>query len=233
MQPSDERVSDLVSELRRRGYAHVAGLLEREDYDALAAAIGDVVGEERIALRPGAHAYVAKAGPVPLHTDQPEVQIISWWCERQDECDGASLLLDSRPVIEALSDELRCALRDVHLMTPALRGGPPTISWPVLRSVGEDDAIFCSPWLRSAVANPRHDEALSTFRKTLSDAICARKVSVRLATGDALFVDNQRVLHGRSAIAQDSHRCLRRKWIVDTHLAADDARDRCLGRTSV
>ncbi len=198
--------------VRTNGFVRVAGL-NPADYRALALALGEIVGDERIALRPGAHAYVAKPGPVPLHTDQPQVEIVSWLCERQDEEDGASLLFDTRPFIERLNANLRRMLRDVRLMTPPLSGGPPTMTWPTLRRVATGDAVFCSPWLRSASPQAAHVEALDTFRRELSQQIRAGHESLRLTPGDALFIDNRRVLHGRAGISAESRRSLLRLWV--------------------
>ena len=61
----------------------------------------ELVGQESIALRPGAHAYVAKPGRVPLHTDHPEVTFIGWLAEAQDATDGSTE--DLTPLPRALS----------------------------------------------------------------------------------------------------------------------------------
>ena len=204
--------------LRERGVAHVSGPLDLAGYLALASSLGEVVSEERIALRSGAHAYVAKSGRVPLHTDHPEVGVIGWLCERQDAEDGASLLLDTRPIVTALSEREREVLRLVELECPPLSGGPPTERWPVLRPSGGLDAVFCSPWLRSARAFDGHQEALDQFRQLISAHAKAgigkgAMIDLRLAKGEALFVDNRRILHGRRAIAEASPRQLLRLWI--------------------
>ena len=213
MRRPDELLAAVAGGLGQRGFVHVPGPLDLAEYKALAEGLGETVAGERIALRPGAHAYVAKPGPVPLHTDQPEIAVIGWFCERQDERDGASLLLDAGPVVEALPDELRARLHDVHLVTPPLSGGPPTMTWPVLRRTSQGEEVFCSPWLRSVTPIPEHVHALATFRHRLSEATRTETISVRLAPGNALFVNNRRVLHGRGAIDPESPRCLRRLWI--------------------
>ncbi len=202
------------ADLRERGLAHIRGPLDAAAYRDLARSLGDIVGAELIALRPGAHAYVAKPGPVPLHTDHPEVDVIGWWCERQDEADGASLLFDARPVLDALPEEDRVLLRQVELWCPPLRGGPPTLRFPVLRATPDGDALFCSPWLKSANAIPAHEAALGAFREKLSVAARRSTNSVRLEAGSALFVDNTRVLHGRAAIFERSQRRLHRLWLA-------------------
>jgi hypothetical protein len=208
----------IAAELLNAGFACVRGSFDplgRRRYIELAAQLGDLVGEETIAVRPGAHAYVAKPGRVPLHTDHPQVNIIGWLCEEQDDTDGASLVLDTRPLVTSLPDEERELLRQVELICPPLVGGPPTERWPVLQKTRSDDAVFCSPWLRSAKPLKEHEDALERFRLCLSDEAKRALVEIRLMRGDALFVDNRRVLHGRGAIAETSRRRLYRVWIAD------------------
>lgn len=199
--------------LRHDGYAVVTGPLDREAFLALGRQLGGLLAEETIALRPGAHAYVAKPGPVPLHTDHPEVDVVAWLCEVQDDADGASRLLDTRPLVDSLAADERELLRRVHLAYPPLAGGPPTGRWPVLRPTGDGDAVFCSPWLRAVDAPPHHAAALDRFRESISRRASTAVVDIRLVPGDALFVDNRRVLHGRRAIAEASPRRLLRSWL--------------------
>jgi hypothetical protein len=63
-------LAHITGDVRYHGVALVPGL-SPEAYEELARSLGEIVGRERIALRPGAHAYVAKPGRVPFHTDHP------------------------------------------------------------------------------------------------------------------------------------------------------------------
>jgi hypothetical protein len=220
MKPADAEAIDAT--IRQRGYVHVRGPLDLAAYRRIADALGVVVAEEVIALRPGAHAYVAKSGPVPLHTDQPQVEIASWLCIQQDEQDGASLLFDARPTIEALTADQRALLRRVYLSCPPVAGGPPRLRFPVLRPGRDSDLLFCSPWLQSADQIVEHQAALDELRNILSAAAKEQSIDVHLAPGDALFIDNQRVLHGRRAIAEASRRQLHRLWIIRHETAASE-----------
>lgn len=195
------------------GILHVPGSLTASSYRALAEELGRVIHEEQIALRPGAHAYVARPGRVPLHTDHPDVDIIGWYCEEQDAVDGASLLLDAQPVVDGLSAAELETLRGIEVACPPLAGGPPTESRPVLCRRGDRDEVFCSPWLHPVVRTPAHDAAVDTFRARVSARAREAVRELQLRPGDALFIDNHRVLHGRRAIAAGSRRSLRRVWI--------------------
>jgi alpha-ketoglutarate-dependent taurine dioxygenase len=230
--PRVEDPEALRAALEDRGAAR-APALSRERYEALAASLGPVLQRERVALREGAHAYLARPGPVPLHTDHADVVQVAWWCEAADAEDGANRLLDAAPVVAALPATLRDRLRGVALECPPIptaveadpgagagagrrapAGRSPMASRLVLRPrPGRPDALFCSPWLRAVGAGPEDQAALDALRDRLRAAIARAAVRVRLAPGEALFVDNRRVLHGRDAIAPDSPRCLHRLWI--------------------
>ena len=201
----------LVSELAQRGYVHLTERFDRLRMFELADELGSIVEEERIELRPGARAYVAKPGPVPLHTDHPQVTHVIWLCERQDPSVGASKLLDTRPVVESLTDEERRELRSVRLACPPLAGGPPSLSFPVLVAGEQHDALFCSPWLQSVV--PNQQPALDAFRGRLSSQAQQDAFDVCMQPGDVLIVDNRRMLHGRDAIPERSPRRLYRVWV--------------------
>lgn len=215
-------VEAIDADLRRCGYAHVRGVADLASYRRIAEVLGVVVGEEKITLRPGAHAYVAKPGSVPLHTDQPQIEVVCWLCVEQDEWDGASLLLDARPTVNALPQARRSLLRRVQLACPPVAGGSPVLRFPVLRPSAGADQVFCSPWLQAVNPSVEHQGALDEFRQLLSAAAKNHAVEIRLAKGDALFVDNQRVLHGRRAIAEESRRQLHRLWLIRHETAAHE-----------
>lgn len=206
-------IEELGRALDTVGFVHLSGWVGDADFRRLARSLGRVVGEELIALRPGAHAYVAKASAVPLHTDHPKVRIVGWRCEEQDANDGASLLLDGLAVLRSLAPMVRATLPHVELACPPLSGGPPSLRSPVLTHAGGRERLFCSPWLRPADPLAPLEEALSSLRCALA-AAASSAVRIRLAAGEVLFIDNQRILHGRDAIPPTSTRRLVRLWVA-------------------
>lgn len=206
--------AEILHSLRVLGYVRLAGPFEESSFRALVERLGRIVNEERIALRPGAHAYVAKPGPVPLHTDHPEARFVSWLCVRQDEVAGASRLYDSQPFLERMAEADREQLRRTELECPPLSGGPPSLRFPILTQVPnrEVDEVFCSPWLRVAGGDPERQALVDRFRESLQRDIQERSFELRLNAGEVLIVDNRRVLHGRGRIGDASKRELLRVW---------------------
>lgn len=70
--------------------------------------------------------------------------------------------------------------------------------------------IYYSFWLLNKLHNTEQKEALSAFQEQLS---LAHKVKFKLQQNDILVIDNGRILHGRTAIVDDSRRFLKRYWI--------------------
>lgn len=186
----------------------------REAYLRALGRLGRVVQTEEVRLRPGAHAYVAKPGAVPLHTDHPDVDLIAWLCEAQDEIDGASRLLDMSPILANLDPTVRATLQRTELRCPPLSNGPPSESRWVLEQRGERVRFFLPPWIalvdgEDGASREAVDAVVRAVRTASSNGVMA----VRLQPGQALVVDNGRVLHGRSAIAESSPRRLFRGWV--------------------
>lgn len=220
MRPTTHGIMD---ELTQRGFALASELGSMVEFRALAANAGVVVAEEPIQLREAAHAYVARPGPVPLHTDHPQVEIAAWFCVEQDKTDGATLLLDASPVLASYTADDRALLKTVKVVCPLVAGGPPRQRFPVLRpspSGANRELLFCSPWLDAADSIAGHQEALTDLRSRLGRRAASDLAEVRLQPGQALFVDNQRVLHGRRRIGKGSHRHLHRLWLITHETAA-------------
>lgn len=207
-------VLDLVAAVRDRGYVHIRQTLGLDGFRALAAEIGHVVGEEAIELRDGAHAYVAQPGAVPFHTDQAQVEIIGWLCRDQDQGDGASLLLDSRGILADMAPASRDRLRRVKLACPPVVGGPPAMAVPVIREFSERHLFFCSPWLDPIDGTAEAREALGELGSLIETRSRTDTIRIRLEPGESLFIDNQRVMHGRSELPPTSRRRLHRIWII-------------------
>lgn len=200
--------------LTESGVAHVDVPHDLAEFRILAAQLGYVVAEERIAIRAGAHAYVAQPGPVPVHNDQAQVDIVAWHCVNQDAADGASLLCDGLAAIATLPHEVREVLRRTRLACPPVAGGPPSQKVPVLSASSVGRRLFCSPWLEPVDDDPVQRAALMALAEVLNQPSAPWRSSVRMSPGQSLFIDNRRILHGREAIEPRSPRHLERVWII-------------------
>jgi hypothetical protein len=191
------------AELHEHGYALLRGI-SSDEFATIAASLGEVLHHAVVVLDAFKRTYLASPEAVPFHTDHPEVATIGWWCEEQDAGDGASLLVDGLALLRSLDAADQADLARVALPCPTLFGTVPVDSHPVIDGLGR---LFFAPWLArgAGAASARFASALRR----------APTITVRLHSGDALFISNHRMLHGRRKLAVTSRRRLLRLWLAE------------------
>jgi hypothetical protein len=195
------RLRDLIE---TRGYA-----IERTDdidrFKALCATLGPVELLTDVRIVPGKTEYPFRPAAVPFHTDHPRHPIVAWYCVRKDVADGANLLIDSRVILERLTPYQRARLS----------GASVRIVQSQERRTILGEYPFHAYWLPPLIreAMPSLDDetraAVGAFQRELdARAESGTAVPVRLEEGEALFVNNHVMLHGRKSISHVSDRHL-------------------------
>lgn len=195
--------------LDRDGFVVLRDIGSPTEFERALAELGEVVLRTPVELRPNVGTYLCRSAAVPLHTDHPDVDVVAWWCERQDEQDGASILVDALAVIAGLDERTRTALGGVPVPCPTLArvaGGPCAAERTVVSASG---GVYFAAWL-----SPTRSGMAAVWRELAQRVEDAPRREVRLGPGEALFVDNRRMLHGRRALAEGSTRRLCRAWLV-------------------
>jgi hypothetical protein len=177
---------------------------------ALAHRLGPVVNVTEVRVT-DPRFYVTSARSVPPHTDDPGVRLILWYCRQDDGSDaGANQLVDTRSVIRALPADVVEQLGEIELSCPEQgRPGVPgmTRTHPLYQPGRRH--IFYAPWL---CMEPQ-SQALLAFKAEVLEPAHRRRVLLR--PGDAVLVDNRRMLHMRDELPEASLRWLSRYWIGD------------------
>lgn len=171
------------------------------------AALGPVIQTTEIAPRANAKAALATDQEMQLHTDHPRARWISWECIRQSSEGGYSLLKDTKPALDSLTDSERDELRALAIRTHVVFPDD-TGAYPILRADGDGaDWIYFTPWMTDGQSSP-------AFRKFTQALEATPTLTLRLYAGESLLIDNGRMLHGRSALGGDKDRLLIRRWIA-------------------
>lgn len=195
---------DIAARLAEYGFAVL-----KPGTAAMAAAIANRLGAvlDMTEVRVGnGLTYLSSAGSIPPHTDHPDVRLIFWFCHQQDGSGaGANILVDTRSVIHALHAQLAAELAGVELHCPGVQTLVPTGTHPLYDSKRQQ--IFYAPWL---CMQPR-PASVRAFEAELGKSRHQRRIL--LHAGEALLIDNRRMLHSRDALPRDSHRWLTRYWI--------------------
>ena len=185
-------------------------ILRPQGRDALLAELaqlGPVIQTTEVTPRANAKAALATDKEMQLHTDHPRARWISWECVRQSSEGGYSLLKDTKPALDSLTESERAELRTLAIRTHVVFPDD-TGAYPVLRKDGNGtDWVYFTPWMTDGQSSP-------AFRKFLHALEASPTLSVRLYPGESLLIDNGRILHGRSALGGDKDRLLIRRWIA-------------------
>ncbi len=195
---------NLDERLRLDGFVVLRNVEGRGAVEQIFATFGRVVHRTSVELRLDVRTYLCSTDAVPFHTDHPNVDIVAWRCERQDDVDGASLLVDAHAVLAKLDSTTRAALRDVDLPCPDLRmvTTTPAGSRPLLSNRND---VYFADWLEHPAP------AWRAFRQGVETEPAT---TVRLTAGEVLLVDNHRMLHGRRGLGRASLRRLERTWLI-------------------
>ncbi|MCB9838220.1 MAG: TauD/TfdA family dioxygenase [Phycisphaeraceae bacterium] len=145
--------------------------------------------------------------------DHPEADYICWRCERQDDSDGAQILLDGHEALSRCDEQTREALRHVHAEVHVRSGEPPSLV-PILRTTQLGDRLFFAAWIKPVETDVHSIRAYQTLGREMDRLQDQNPIRVLLDVGEALVIDNGRMLHGRDSINHDSKRLLRRFWIT-------------------
>lgn len=212
------RTADSINDqLRMRGHARVR-VTGASEYLALCDALGTVTHTTEVRIRPGIRQYTALPDAVPFHTDHPNADVVAWFCLEQDAVGGATLLLDIADVLEHLSAAVSYSLTTVQL--PVLRS---QISRPILsRDMSGRPRVYWLPAFAQGLKpqlSTREVRAIDEFATVLNALRSAAFTTrVRLAVGEALFIDNGRLLHARNSIDAGSTRFLLRAYVESSSL---------------
>jgi alpha-ketoglutarate-dependent taurine dioxygenase len=199
-------VSDIQASLAEHGHLHLEALPYSAFREAITA-LGTIIFRTEVLVRCGSKAMVTSPRSLDLHTDHHAARYIAWYCHRQSDEGGESLLLDARTAFDRLAPEHRDRLFNLYLHEHTVFPDDPG-SWPFVMYDKGRLRFYYSFWL----TNPgdRSDPAYQAFQQALADT---PRVELKLRPGDALIIDNHRMFHGRKAIGANSDRYLERFWI--------------------
>lgn len=144
---------------------------------------------------------------MPFHTDHPDANIIAWYCVAQSAYGGASVLVDTQEIISALDESQLRALNKVKVKVPAME--KKGIS--EIRSLFSAAGVYYANWLLVDAKDSQQIKVLNQFMDLVANA---PKINIQLQPGQALIVNNNRMLHGREAFQNTStERHLIRYWV--------------------
>lgn len=178
-----------------------------DDFLSSISALGTVINRTEVRVKPDAKGLVTSARALDYHTDHHAARYVAWYCHRQSTEGGESILQDAQAAFERLVPEHRDRLFNLQLQEHVIFPDDPG-SWPLVMYENGRLRFYYSFWLTNL--SDRDDEAYQAFQNEL---IASPPLEFKLEPGDALIIDNHRMLHGRRAIGAQGDRYLERFWI--------------------
>jgi len=206
----------IKSEMRQALDEHGYFLLPRAGRRVLVDALEDlgrVLHVEEVVVAPESASLVKSERGLSLHTDHHRADLILWYCIAQSDQGGETILADALAAVSTLSCDDQEVLKRVQLKEHSVFYGD-NERHPLLWTKDGRIRVYYSYWMA---------ESLSEAERTAFEAFALAveqgpKVTLRLAPGDILAIDNGRMLHGRASISGSKERHLRRYWL-ETALA--------------
>jgi hypothetical protein len=218
---SSDLSSRVLASLKSLGYAHLSEPHNHDEFERIAVGLGSIALRTDLVITPTRNSIVYRPHEITLHQDNPTMNVIGWYCVRQDQFDGSTRLLDAGDVVDYFSrDEIEMMKRtNVAYPDPDSSRHNPDVGltahlfWPLLTENPTRTEVYYVPWLLIDAYDEQQSRVLEKFAKYYRRKEADQLITIRLKAGESLFIDNNRILHGRGPIQEDSQRFLKRVWI--------------------
>ncbi len=197
----------LAEELRPNGFVLIKNI-KKDSAESVIKYLGKILLVTDVKLMPLKNSKVFKKEPIAWHNDAPEAQWIAWHCYNPgSQPREATEILDGLNIQNIISNTVKCKMRKIFT---EVNGVKETSHVPMLlRNIKGVEIMYFCPWL---VAQKKSESVVRSICKAIKESEKFR-VTFYWEKHDLLIIDNNRYLHRRGRLAEDSARFLRRYWI--------------------
>ena len=197
-------MKNFLEKLDEYGFVYLPKQSE-DDLNKILNTLGEVINETDVIANSESKSLVTSDKYLDFHTDNHLAKYIVWYCHKQAEKGGYSMICDAEKVFNKLNDKEKQELSKIHVyehkLFPENRN-----SNPIVREIDGKRKFYYSFWL----AREKYRE-LAVFKKWRDLIQNEEHEKIRLNETDILIVDNHRVFHGRTEIIGE--RNLKRYWL--------------------
>lgn len=201
-------MNGVIKELAENGFLHLTNRTE-EQLNELLNSLGEVILITDVVVKPESKAMVTSARGLDYHTDHHKAKYIVWYCYKQTDSGGESMLMDAEKIYEQLSVEHKEQLKLIelfeHKIFPDDKESYPFVA---IDEKGKKK-FYYSFWL--VQQGDKQNPAMLQFQQLIKQTEPTR---LTLKERDILIVDNHRVFHGRTPISGTKDRFLKRFWLT-------------------
>lgn len=209
-----DRARAVLEAVAQTGYCAFPTGQTYEEFLAFCEALGEVFHISEVKIGgPRPRAY-QRADEIPYHTDHISAEVAVWYCFQPEPTGNEMRLIDLAGIAARMEARELAALgrATTHIRKPE-HGVWEEGHIPVYQAEDGRQRFHYVDWADPDCPDAEAREAVAAFKRHLREAMEGAVVEADLQPGDALFIDNNRILHGRRALPSDSKRHLKRIWI--------------------
>jgi hypothetical protein len=201
-------IEQLTTGLKEKGWFHLTNKSEAQLNDILNS-LGKVILTTDVVVKPDGKGMVTSSKGLDFHTDHHNAKYILWYCFKQTDSGGDSILMDAEKIYQQLSADEQEQLKAIELFEHKIFPDDKE-SYPFV-AIDESGKrkFYYSFWL--VKDEDKQNQGLQTFQKLIRESAPVR---LNLQDRDILIVDNHRIFHGRTSIDGSKDRFLKRFWLT-------------------
>ena len=203
--------NNMIAKLLDNGFLHLRNQSE-EQLNTLINSLGEVIFTTDVIVKPESKGMVTSARGLDFHTDHHKAKYIVWYCYKQTDLGGDSILIDAEKIYQQLSDSHKQQLNEIELFEHKIFPDDKE-SYPFVATDEKGNRkYYYSFWL---VKNEnKQSPAMLEFQRLIKQTT---PIQLNLKERDILVVDNHRIFHGRTPIEGHKDRFLKRFWLTAHH----------------
>ncbi len=196
----------MTNGLKEKGFVHLTNQDEVQLQEILSS-LGSVIMTTDVIIKKESKGLVTTALGIDFHTDHHNAKFIAWYCYKQTDLGGDSLLIDAEKIYLNMPIEQQESLKTVELFEHKIFPGDKS-SYPFVEIDETNNRQFHCSLVNDL---DKENSAFIDFQKLVS---AAQPIKINLKEGDILVIDNHRMFHGRTPIEGSKDRHLKRYWLA-------------------
>ena len=200
-----EQINSMTNELKEKGFVHLTNQSEDQLQEILNP-LGAVIMTTDVIIKKESKGLVTTALGIDFHTDHHNAKFVAWYCYKQTDLGGDSLLIDAEKLFLQLPIEQQESLKTVELFEHKIFPDDKS-SYPFVEVDENNNRQFHCSLVNDL---DKVNSAFISFQKLVSET---QPIKINLKQRDILIIDNHRMFHGRTPIEGSKDRHLKRYWL--------------------
>ena len=154
--------TNIAFEIAKKGFIHLSYKKDRNLKETLNQ-LGNILFQSEIKEKEKSTRLLASNLEMPFHTDHRDAKFIAWFCRSQSSVGGESLIIDTKPIMDSLSDSVKVLLGEIMVNSHRVFHSD-KFSYPLIEPLANSFRVYYAPWLIVRPACIKHQKALLLFQ---------------------------------------------------------------------